>query len=53
MLCVFCKFMMSTSALELQIKASEENKLLLQETGRLGLKLKCKFSRVSVTALFY
>ena len=28
--------MMSTSALELQIKASEENKLLLRETGWAG-----------------
>ena len=27
--------MMSTSVLELQIKASEENKLLLQERGKL------------------
>ena len=28
--------MMSTSALELQIKASEENKLMLQETSSAG-----------------
>ena len=31
--------MMSTSASELQIKASEENKLLLQETSSAGAEI--------------